>query len=133
MKMGVIASAFKTEGRQSKITAKKGITVVWFEIDGALNEVGKHQISITIGSQTTSIDVEIINAELDFKDFIYTCWFHTDCLASYYKFDVFSEFSKLWKITGRIFERFCEYGRKTAKDGKKAGDILTNAESYGNL
>ena len=92
----------------SKITAKKGITVIWFEIDGALNEVDKHQISITIGSQTTSIDVEIINAELDFKDFIYTCWFHTDCLASYYKFDVFSE--EYWRVSENFLKTAVEYG-----------------------
>ena len=92
----------------SKITAKKGINAIWFEIDGALNEVGKHQISITIGSQTTSIDVEIINAELDFKDFIYTCWFHTDCLASYYKFDVFSE--EYWRVSENFLKTAVEYG-----------------------
>ena len=71
-----------------KVKAKKGITVIWFEVDGSLNDAGKHRIDFTVGDKTAGIDVEIINAELDFKDFVYTNWFHTDCLMSYYGFEV---------------------------------------------
>ena len=93
---------------KGKVSAKKGITVLWLEIDGAMNEVGKHRIDIRIGDRTVGVDVEIIDAELDFKDFIYTCWFHTDCLMSYYKFDVFSD--EYWRVTENYLRTAAEYG-----------------------
>ena len=93
---------------EGKVSAKKGITVLWLEIDGAMNEVGKHRIDIIIGNRTVGVDVEIIDAELDFKDFIYTCWFHTDCLMSYYKFDVFSD--EYWRVTENYLKTAAEYG-----------------------
>ena len=91
-----------------KIKVRKGITVLWFEIDASLNYVGKHRIDITISDKTTGIDIEIINAELDFKNFIYTCWFHTDCLMSYYKFEVFSD--EYWRVTENFLKTAAEYG-----------------------
>ena len=52
-----------------KVNAKKGITVLWFEIDGTFNDAGKHRIDFTIADKTATVQVEVINAELDFKDF----------------------------------------------------------------
>lgn len=43
-----------------------------------------------------NIRLEIIDAFLPEQKLLYTQWFHVDCLASYYKVDVFSE--KHWKI-----------------------------------
>lgn len=91
-----------------KVNAEKGITVFWLEVDAALNDVGKHRIDFTVGSKKASIDVEIIDAELDFKDFVYTCWFHTDCLMSYYKFDAFSD--EYWRVTENFLKTAREYG-----------------------
>lgn len=91
-----------------KIKLKKGITVLWLEIDAALNDAGKHRIDFTVGDKTTGIDIEIISAELDFKDFVYTCWFHTDCLMSYYKFDAFSD--EYWRVTENFLKTAVEYG-----------------------
>lgn len=93
---------------KGKVCAKKGITVLWFEIDASLNEVGKHRADIRIGDRTVGVDIEIIGAELDFRDFIYTCWFHTDCLMSYYKFDVFSD--EYWRVTENYLRTAAEYG-----------------------
>ena len=87
---------------------KKGITVLWLEADGALNDAGLHRIDFTVGNKTTGIDIEIIPAELDFKDFVYTCWFHTDCLMSYYKFDAFSD--EYWRVTENFLKTATEYG-----------------------
>ncbi len=91
-----------------KVNAKKGITVLWFEVDAAQNDAGKHRIDFNIGEKEASIEIEIINAELDFKDFVYTCWFHTDCLMSYYKFDAFSD--EYWRVTENFLKTAREYG-----------------------
>ena len=91
-----------------KVKAEKGITVFWFEVDAARNDAGKHRIDFTVGSKKASIEIEIIDAELDFKDFVYTCWFHTDCLMSYYKFDAFSD--EYWRVTENFLKTAREYG-----------------------
>ena len=91
-----------------KVNAEKGITVLWFEVDAARNDAGKHRIDFTVASKKASIDVEIIDVELDFKDFVYTCWFHTDCLMSYYKFDAFSD--EYWRVTENFLKTAREYG-----------------------
>ena len=91
-----------------KINIKKGITVVWLEIDAALNNTGSHRISLTVDDKRANIDIEIIDAELDFRDFIYTCWFHTDCLMSYYRFDAFSD--EYWRVTENFLKTAAEYG-----------------------
>lgn len=93
---------------EGEIKFKKGITSLWIEVDAALNEVGEHKIELQISDKALSVDVEIINAELDFKNFIYTCWFHTDCLMSYYKFDVFSD--EYWRVTANFLKTAREYG-----------------------
>ncbi len=91
-----------------KVKVKKGITVLWFELDGALNGAGKYRIDFTVGDKNAGIDIEIIDAELDFKDFVYTCWFHTDCLMSYYNFDAFSD--EYWRVTENYLKTAAEYG-----------------------
>ena len=93
---------------EGEICFKKGITVLWFEIDGALNEAGKKKIEIKLSDKTVSVDAEIIDADLDFKDFVYTCWFHTDCLMSYYKFDAFSD--EYWRVTENFLKTASDYG-----------------------
>ncbi|MBQ3136694.1 MAG: DUF4091 domain-containing protein [Clostridia bacterium] len=91
-----------------KVKAKKGITVLWFEIDAASNSAGKHRIDFTVGDKSAGIDIEIIDAELDFKDFVYTCWFHTDCLMSYYNFEAFSD--EYWRVAENYLKTAAEYG-----------------------
>ncbi len=91
-----------------KTELKKGVNVFWFELDAKENKTGAHRIEIQIGDKRVGVDVEIIDAELDFKDFIYTCWFHTDCLLSYYKFEAFSE--EYWRVTENFLRTAGEYG-----------------------
>ena len=88
---------------------KKGITVLWIETDAADNEAGEHTIKVTVGDETVSVDMEIIDAELSFDDFVYTCWFHTDCLMSYYGFEAFSE--EYWQTTESYLKTAAEYGQ----------------------
>lgn len=91
-----------------KINLKEGINVFWFKVDGRNASVGSDRIDITIEGSTVGVDVEIIDAELDFGDFAYTCWFHTDCLMSYYKFEAFSD--EYWRVTENFLKTAAEYG-----------------------
>ena len=93
---------------EERVRLKNGITVLWIEIDAVHSEPGNHRISLTAGDKKAELDVEIIYAELDFKDFVYTCWFHTDCLMSYYKFEAFSD--EYWRVTENFLKTAREYG-----------------------
>lgn len=62
---------------------------------------GKYAIRIYAEREHTvlceaTLCVEVIGAMLPKSDLIYTCWFHSDCLAQYYRVPVFSE--EYWRI-----------------------------------
>ncbi len=90
------------------LTLKKGISSIWLEVDCNGNAVGKHEIKVAVGEKSVSVELEIIDACLDFKDFVYTCWFHTDCLMSYYHFGAFSE--EYWTVCESFLKTAAEYG-----------------------
>ncbi len=91
-----------------KVKLKNGINVFWFELDGCDAIAGEHRVDVAIDGETVGVNIEIIDAELDFSNFAYTCWFHTDCLMSYYKFDAFSD--EYWRVTENFLKTACEYG-----------------------
>ncbi len=93
---------------ENKITAKAGVNVIWAEIDASGNSIGQHSIEIKVGDKAVSVSAEIIDAELDFSDFVYTNWFHTDCLMSHYKFEAFSD--EYWCVTENFLKTAREYG-----------------------
>ncbi len=95
------------------VQVKKGTNVFWVELipDGTF--IGTYEIIISVIADndilaTKSLQVEIIDCELDFKDFIYTSWFHTDCLMSYYNIEAFSD--EYWRITRNFLKTANEYG-----------------------
>ena len=91
---------------ESKFKAKAGVNVIWIEVNGG--SVGEHRVDVTVGDKTVGISIEIIDAQLDFSDFVYTNWFHTDCLMSHYKFDAFSD--EYWRVTENFLRTAREYG-----------------------
>ena len=93
---------------KDKVSLKKGVNVFWFEVDGADCEAGKHKLEVSIGEKTVSVDCEIIDAELDFSDFVYTNWFHSDCLMSHYGFEAFSD--EYWRVVENFLKTAREYG-----------------------
>lgn len=93
----------------NKLRLKKGINVLWFEVDGASCDIGKNRLDLEIGGKVANPEIEVIDAELDFKDFVYTCWFHTDCLMSYYGFEAFSD--EYWRVTENFLRTAREYGQ----------------------
>ena len=95
------------------IKFNKGINVFWVEVIADDTCVGKNKINIELTCDNDvitnkSIDVDVVNCELDFNNFIYTCWFHTDCLMSYYNIDAFSD--EYWRITKNFLNTANEYG-----------------------
>ena len=93
---------------EGAVKLKKGVTALWIEVDGKDADAGVHKIAVSIGGEAVSIDCEIIDAELDFSDFLYTNWFYTDCLMSYYGFEVFSD--EYWRVTENFLKTAREYG-----------------------
>ncbi len=90
------------------VKLRKGVNVFWVEADGRFGKADTYQIDVSVGDKTESVTAEIIDAELDFKDFVYTNWFHTDCLMSYYNFEVFSD--EYWRVTENFLKTAREYG-----------------------
>ena len=96
-----------------KVLINRGITVFWVEINADDNTIGNNLIEIHIKNEnkviaSTSVNIEVIDYELDFKDFIYTNWFHTDCLMSNYNFDAFSD--EYWRVVENFLKTASEYG-----------------------
>ncbi len=99
---------------KNTVDFKSGINVFWVEIYGRDLLIGKNHIDIKIKDFdfvlcNKNIDIEVIDCSLDFDNFIYTCWFHTDCLMSYYNIDVFSD--EYWRITENFLKTANEYGQ----------------------
>ena len=95
------------------ITFQKGKNIFWIEVISSKKNIGNNDIVITLtdeshSSVTGHISVEVIDCDLDFNDFIYTNWFHTDCLLSYYNVDVFSD--EYWRITKNFLQTAADYG-----------------------
>lgn len=96
-----------------KVLINRGITVFWVEINADDYTIGNNIIEIHIKNEnkviaSASVNVEVIDYELDFKDFIYTNWFHTDCLMSHYNFDAFSD--EYWRVVENFLKTASEYG-----------------------
>ncbi len=93
---------------------KKGINIFWIEIIANENITGVHNITLSLIDNKNNlisqenICVEIIDYKLDFDNFIYTNWFHTDCLMSYYNVEAFSD--EYWRIVENYLKTACEYG-----------------------
>ena len=96
-----------------KIKVSKGISVFWVEINANEKNIGTNTIEIELKDDEktiaeTSLKVEVIDCELDFNDFVYTNWFHTDCLMSHYGFEAFSD--EYWRVTENFLKTANEYG-----------------------
>lgn len=98
---------------EKNVKINKGITVFWVEVTSSSKNIGENTFDITLVKNNTvvadtSLKIEIIDCELDFNDFVYTNWFHSDCLMSYYGFDAFSV--EYWRVTENFLKTANEYG-----------------------
>lgn len=75
---------------------------------------GKHSIVIIFKSPTDDelareeFQLEVIDAELPAQSLIHTQWFHSDCLATWYKVGVFSE--EYWNIVEKYIRTAVDHG-----------------------
>lgn len=95
------------------VTFRKGINIFWIELIPDESFIGTDNIKISVVDSKTiisskSLKIEIIDCKLDFNNFIYTCWFHTDCLMSYYNIEAFSD--EYWRITKNFLKTANDYG-----------------------
>ena len=100
--------------KQTFVTKYTGTNTLWFEISPKDSlPVGEHEIKIQLMQENTpvveeSVSCTVLDAILPKQDFIFTNWFHTDCLMSYYGFEAFSD--EYWRVTENFLRRGVEYG-----------------------
>jgi len=101
---------------------EEGITLLpgqwrslWLTINTKGNcEAGIYPITIVFKNDQgeelgkTVFNLEIISAVLPAQSLIHTEWFHSDCLATYYGVEVFSE--EHWKIISQYIQTASEHG-----------------------
>lgn len=97
----------------NEINIFKGINVFWIEVNADKENIGNNEVKVLLNENDvtlteSSLNIEIIDCSLDFNDFIYTNWFHTDCLMSYYNFEAFSD--EYWRVTENFLKTANEYG-----------------------
>lgn len=89
---------------------------VWITIapEGKL-EAGEHTLTVRITNDKDeelalhTLKLQVIDASLPDHGMMLTQWFHSDCLASYYRVPVFSE--RHWEIIGNYLRTAVEYGQ----------------------
>lgn len=87
----------------------------WFEIDtkGEV-EAGEYDVKVKFVSVQGNIlgeanlTVEILDAMLPEQKLISTNWFHSDCLATWYRMEVFSD--EYWRIVENFIKTYVEHG-----------------------
>ena len=100
---------------ESVYTTANALDSMWIEIfipeDGI---VGEQSLSISLtdlrsGEQTeNSVIIEVIDALIPEQKLIFTQWFYTDCLATYYNVPVWSK--KHWEIIENFAKKAAELG-----------------------
>ncbi len=87
---------------------------LWVEVDTTDVEPGSHAITISFFTESgkklcdCTHTVKVISAKLPEQKLMITHWFHTDCLADYYKVKVFSE--KHWIAIKNALITYAEAG-----------------------
>jgi Glycoside hydrolase 123, catalytic domain len=88
---------------------------VWVSVEpGETVKPGRYEIRIGFESEEgealgeTAFELEILPESLPKQQLIHTEWFHTDCLATYYKVDVFSE--KHWDVIENFVRTAVKHG-----------------------
>lgn len=88
----------------------------WFEIDPQNKvEAGVYDVTVRFVSEKDTvlgeetIKAEIIDDVLPEQELISTHWFHSDCLAVWYRTDVFSD--EYWRIVENFVKTYVKYGQ----------------------
>lgn len=88
---------------------KNKLYTFWIEVWA---EKTDEELKITVSDSENSIELSasvfVNHNTLRPQELIYTDWFHSDCLASYYNVPVFSE--EYWRITENFIKNSAEHG-----------------------
>lgn len=91
------------------------LSALWVDVDVPSDAVGgTYDVTVIFKKADgevlgeCSFTVKICNTVLPKQKLIYTQWFHSDCLANYYKVEVFSE--KYWEIVRNFIRTAVENG-----------------------
>lgn len=91
--------------KEIQLTANEN-TVLWIEACG--EESGEHTVTISGKDFSRKINLSVIDFTLPEQKLIHANWFHSDCLATYYNVEVFSE--EYWRITESFIKNAAEHG-----------------------
>lgn len=91
----------------------KGQTkAIWVNIDSTAVKPDTYNVVFTVsyGKNETVLEAktEILNTPLPEQELIHINWFHSDCLATYYKAPVFSE--EYWTVTESFIKNAAAHG-----------------------
>lgn len=80
---------------------------LWLTVDVPEDaESGEHSITVTVRcadeEKSVTLQLKILDCALPKYPFKYTQWFHADCIADYYGFEVFSE--EFWSMTEKFIK-----------------------------
>lgn len=108
---------FDEGGRHAVLIAGQWRSV-WFTVDVPSDcPAGVYPIDVEVTYisylgerevRNMTFSLEVIGAALPPQSLIYTSWMHTDCLASYYGFDVFSE--EYWRTVANFVKNAAAHG-----------------------
>ncbi len=95
------------------VEIKKAQTkALWINIDSSLLSPGEHIFTVCIdnGTEKTELStvIKVCKTKLPEQKLIHINWFHSDCLATYYKVPVFSE--EYWQITENFIKNAVSHG-----------------------
>ena len=98
---------------EGKISLVKGEwSALWFEYKPTEAITGKIAITVKLcaGDLVTEkvFELSIVDADLPKQDFLFTNWFHNDCLCTYYNVEPCSE--EYWVIADRFIKNAREHG-----------------------
>ena len=84
-------------------------TPLWCEFmpEGKL-EAGDCEITVTVGGEAVKVKAEIEAVSFSEQSLICTHWFHTDCLSTHYKVEVFSD--EYWRIVENFMRTAVSHG-----------------------
>lgn len=85
---------------------------LWIELDTTNIDVGSHNIFVTLSNgkekATNVLSLEVIGTQLPEQELMCTMWFHSDCLATRYGVEVFSD--EHWRIMENYIKNAVEHG-----------------------
>lgn len=114
IKPGLFPDVLEPMSPGERILKSDSLNAIWFEVDPCGKAApGTYPITVKLLSpgkeERVSVSCEIIGAFLPDTDFIFTQWFHVDCLKDYYLTGDYDD--RLWKIIGDFAANAARYGQ----------------------